>query len=171
MGYSFRKGASCAVPAEVVVAEFERIREDSGSLTASAVVTAAKPTDAPLHPAFEWNDRRAAEKYRLNQARTMIRDVTVRIENREPVIAYVHVSVPASREGVYEPITEVVAQPDKMVVAIMEWERRTAACAHQAETIKQLARESGSPEMLAKIALAAEALATATIAIQSLSVH
>lgn len=47
-----------------------------GELTASLVVDEARPKNAPLHPFFEWDDKAAAEEFRLTQARAMIRRVT-----------------------------------------------------------------------------------------------
>lgn len=46
-----------------------------GELTADLVVEEARPKQSPLHPYFEWDDRRAAEQHRLEQARLMIRRV------------------------------------------------------------------------------------------------
>lgn len=46
-----------------------------GELTAELVVNDARPADAPLHRYFEWDDETAAEAYRLEQARAMIRRV------------------------------------------------------------------------------------------------
>ena len=43
-----------------------------GRLTAKALLDANRAKDAPLHKAFEWNDRKAAEQYRLHQARHII---------------------------------------------------------------------------------------------------
>lgn len=42
------------------------------------IVDAARPTDAPLHPYFEWDDRRAAESFRQVQASRMSRVIMVR---------------------------------------------------------------------------------------------
>jgi hypothetical protein len=52
------------------------IREaNDGTLTAQAVVDAARPPDHPLHQHFEWDEEKAAEKYRVQQARQLIRIV------------------------------------------------------------------------------------------------
>lgn len=54
-----------------------------GELTAPLVVESARPSDAPLHPFFEWDDARAAEAHRLEQARSMIRRVRFVVEDEE----------------------------------------------------------------------------------------
>lgn len=65
---------------------FEEIRSEAGSLTPRAVVDAAKPKEHPLHPAFEWRDKVAADKYRQGQARTMVASLEVVYEQgpKEP---------------------------------------------------------------------------------------
>jgi hypothetical protein len=57
--------------------ELERIKHRDGTIVPEAVVDEARPEDAVLHPAFEWEDPVAAEKYRVIQARTLIKKVRV----------------------------------------------------------------------------------------------
>mgnify|MGYP001809541431 CR=1 FL=1 len=68
--------------------ELERIKQRDGTLTAPAVVDEARPDDAVLHPAFEWQDPVAAERYREIQARTLIKKVRVICPEptQEPVV-------------------------------------------------------------------------------------
>jgi hypothetical protein len=74
-------------------AALAKIAEDGhGRLTPNAVVEAARNPRSPLHRHFEWDDAKAAEAYRLDQAREIIR--VVRIEgndNEEPVRAFLSV--------------------------------------------------------------------------------
>jgi len=59
--------------------ELDRIAsENGGLLLPSAVVDAARPASSPLHSKFEWDDTAAAEQYRLQQARQLIR-ITVNV--------------------------------------------------------------------------------------------
>jgi hypothetical protein len=51
------------------------VRDTYGSLTAGNVVRAASSEDHPLHGRFEWDDSIAGHKYRLSQARALIRTV------------------------------------------------------------------------------------------------
>lgn len=48
-----------------------------GEIDAVRVVEAAAESSSPLHPLFEWDDTRAAKKYRLLTARMLIRNVVV----------------------------------------------------------------------------------------------
>lgn len=62
----------------------------SGKLTAEEVVEDARRETSPLHDLFEWDDAEAAQRWRVEQARVLIRSVRVEVEVRD-----VKVSVPA----------------------------------------------------------------------------
>ena len=51
--------------------------ENGGTLTPDAVVKDAKLKNSPLHGQFEWDTKKAAHQYRLEQARALIRTVRV----------------------------------------------------------------------------------------------
>lgn len=68
------------------------LQRRDGHVTAESVVEDARPVDSPLHPAFEWDDEIAAEEYRKDQARCLIRSVVIRDvtpEQSNPVRAFV----------------------------------------------------------------------------------
>jgi hypothetical protein len=52
----------------VIDREFERIHEVHGKITQEVVIEEARNPESPLHPYFEWDDSRAAQKYREAQA-------------------------------------------------------------------------------------------------------
>ncbi len=58
--------------------ELARIWNERERLTPADVVEEAASIDSPLHPFFEWDDSEAARKFRLDQARTLIRSVKVK---------------------------------------------------------------------------------------------
>lgn len=61
----------------VVIAELRRIADaNRGQLRPIDVVNAARPKASPLHSRFEWDNTKAAQEYRLWQARHLI-NVTV----------------------------------------------------------------------------------------------
>jgi hypothetical protein len=68
----------------VVEAELLRIWDERGELSPSAVVESATAADSPLHGRFEWSDGEAARKYRLGQARDLIRSVKLTVVRQEP---------------------------------------------------------------------------------------
>lgn len=66
------KGRNYGVNANIVGKELERLKEENGEITARLFVDAARPENSPLHKLLEWNDAKAAEKYRLQQASVII---------------------------------------------------------------------------------------------------
>jgi hypothetical protein len=81
--YRARKGARFNDKDAAVIGA--AISELGSSCTASDVVSAAKRKSSPLHRYFQWDDTRAAELYRLDQARYYLRHVEIVIvrENDE----------------------------------------------------------------------------------------
>jgi hypothetical protein len=56
----------------VVDGELDRILKRHGTLTAELMVDEARDPKSRLHRYFQWDDKRAADEYRLAQARSMI---------------------------------------------------------------------------------------------------
>lgn len=97
MVYAWKQPGRISVPADVAGAELNRIRAEQGRFfTPAAVVHASRPEDAPLHPAFEWNDAKAAQAHRETQAKEIIRSIVVVPADQsdaEPVRAFVSVQL------------------------------------------------------------------------------
>lgn len=97
MTYKWKPQVSIPVDPQVAGIELENLRvRNNGRLTQEDVVACAEPEESPLHPAFEWNDRKAAEEYRLQQAGYMIRSITIAPESdgavsSQPIRAFVNV--------------------------------------------------------------------------------
>ena len=70
-------GFRCPVKAQVAGEVMQRL-ESEGKLTPANLVEEARPEDSPIHKAFEWDDAKAAEIYRRQQATKMIRAIVVR---------------------------------------------------------------------------------------------
>lgn len=173
--FGFKKGTTYrGVDAQVAGEELERIRETRGELAPSAIVEESRPKDAPLHGAFTWDNKKAADEYRLIEARQLVRIVTVlKDDEEEQQPYYVHVArEPAvndtEREGRYEPIHIVVQSPDLFERALSELESRVSSALKAVADLKHAAEGSNDSERLAKVALAVRALETASEAIRSL---
>jgi Mor family transcriptional regulator len=74
MVYEWKQGVKYKADANAVGAELERLGD---SVTAERVVEAARDARTELHRCFEWDDTVASEKYRLEQARRLLRKITV----------------------------------------------------------------------------------------------
>lgn len=70
-------GRTWNVSAQRVGEELELIERQNGEITPQAVVDKARPEDSVMHKCFEWDNEKAAEKYRLSQAGTLIRCIVV----------------------------------------------------------------------------------------------
>ena len=96
--------------------EIESCINENGNITPDSVVEKARKSSSILHSVFEWNNTHAAELYRIDQARTLIRNIvtfTVFKEEKndpiEPVRAFVHI-VDSKVKG-YKTISTVVNSP------------------------------------------------------------
>lgn len=70
--------------AEKIGPELQALSEQ-GAVTARDVVDAARSSNSPLHSYFEWNDKKAADLHRVEQARKILQSITVRyIEDGKP---------------------------------------------------------------------------------------
>lgn len=83
---------------QVVGTELERLKQDhNGRLFPPDVVDAARDERSPLHPIFEWDDTIAAKRFRLEQARSLIKVVVIESKGSvrldHPVSAFVNVSI------------------------------------------------------------------------------
>ena len=89
------KGRGYGVKAEVVGKELEKLKKKNGDVTARAFVDAARSEKSPLHKLLEWDDKKAAEKYRLSQATEIICHLAIECEDMEEPItvrAYMNVA-------------------------------------------------------------------------------
>ena len=110
--YAWKKGYPYKVPAQVA-GEMCRQLEENGGLTAKRLVDANRPKDAPLHGAFEWNNKEAAERWREAQARVLIASlitVPVESETKEPVRAFFNISY---TEPEYESLNVIIQNKSK----------------------------------------------------------
>ena len=63
--------------------------KNGGKITPDMVVADAKKASSPLHDQFDWNDKTAAEKYRKQVARQLIRSVKIEIETDTRIVSTV----------------------------------------------------------------------------------
>lgn len=82
MVYSW-KVETVPVKAQVAGEFIEKLEEKHGKVTPRIILDASKKESAPLHKCFEWDDTKAAEKYRETQAAAILRNLTVTVETVE----------------------------------------------------------------------------------------
>ena len=109
---------------ELIREELLKLQDETGRLTPSLVLSAAKDPQNPLHKHFEWDDSVAARKYRIDQARALIRQVSLVIRDEvvslNPVYQSVtpcpqfvrDTSMPPGEQG-YRNIEKLKLDPDR----------------------------------------------------------
>lgn len=133
--FAWRAGSRFPVPAAVAGAELDRIgRTNGGAVTPAAVVDAARDPDHPLHRAFVWDDSEAAERYRQDQARSLIRSIRVVVaaaEGPQTQTMYLNVTVRETESRAYLPARVVMSDAEYRAQALAEamasldgWTRR-----------------------------------------------
>lgn len=96
-----------------IAAELARLQEANGGvLLPTKVVEFARNPETALHRQFEWDDTEAAAKWRLEQARQVIRlHITVIGENADPVRAFVSLTTDRKGAGGYRALAAVMSDP------------------------------------------------------------
>jgi hypothetical protein len=85
----------------------EALRDAEGLLHITTVVEAAADPASPLHPHFEWDDTAAAQRYRLTQARTLIRSQKIQVKIGPAIVRSVEYIPSAVTIGAYRRLTEI----------------------------------------------------------------
>lgn len=116
MKYFWKTGARCKVDAQVAGEMFEQLASE-GRLTAKDLVNENRDPYAPLHNEFNWNDAEAAELYREDQARYMIRHIEIKHEPEQiQTRAFFNVQLEQPK---YEHINVIIADEEKRSALLM----------------------------------------------------
>ena len=131
------KNSRKADPQKIGLALAKIAEQQKGRLTPPAVVEAARDTRNPLHRHFEWDDAVAAESYRLDQARALIRSVAlVGDGDAEPAPAYLSI---ADKGGTaYRAMAEVLDSADLQSAVLAAAERDLAAFEKRYRQLKDI---------------------------------
>lgn len=85
-----------------------------GTLQAHEVVNAARDENSPIHDCFEWDDSIAAEQFRQDQARNLIRAIRVKVRvnhvETQPVRAFLNVKFTEVGQA-YVPVQDAMTRP------------------------------------------------------------
>jgi len=77
------------VKADVAASELTRIQEKYGEVTPKLLLDESRNKNAVLHKCYEWNDKKAAEGYRLWQSKLIMSCLTVKYEEVDEATATV----------------------------------------------------------------------------------
>ncbi len=125
------------VDPEEAWAEIQKIRVSSGGLASPEdIVAAAKSKDSPIHSAFEWNNQKAAHKFRLQQARSLVGYFNLVFEDGAKGPAMVSVKI-ADKRG-YLPTEEATERHDLRAQVLKEAIAQLLAVQNRFRTLGEL---------------------------------
>lgn len=113
------------VNAQVAGEYLEGLDKKHNGVTAEIILDESRDKKAVLHPCFEWDNKKAAEQYRLQQARNLMSNL-VQVEIIEEkskkatntcVRAFVSIE-PHNNKAVYRPISLAMSNEDTRKVVI-----------------------------------------------------
>jgi hypothetical protein len=149
MEIRWKQGSQHKVEAAVAHEAVEAIRKRSGGdASAEQVVKAAASKRNPLHPEFTWDDNEAANEYRLDQARRLLRELVVvrpEITTDRPQRVYGIVRVPREDSSpqrikhVYRTIDDIMRDPDTRAEYLNSALRELIAIRNKYRDLQELA--------------------------------
>ena len=152
MVYQWKEGTRLSANAEKVGMEIEQIKS---AKTPDAVVKKARSSKTELHKCFEWDDSTAAIQYRLDQARYVLRTISIVREVEIPgsdtprkvvVRAYENVNTAKPdtiEERAYVPTETALAQPGFRSQIFGRLERMISDATEIADAYRYLSPEIG----------------------------
>lgn len=152
MIYKWKAGARAPVSAQVAGEVCERMSAN-GELTPKALVDASRPEDAPLHKVFEWDDAKAAERYRESQAAYIIRSIEVKREDvQEPVRAFYTVPTTGEQSFQYHSVDAILRNADDRESLLDSAKRELEAFTHKYRQLTELVEVIEAAEKLLSVA-------------------
>ena len=106
--------------------QLQEIRSKHGKLTPVLVVDEARDESSPLHHHFDWDNDDAAESWRKEQARLLIKSVRITYEvggKDHSVRAFHAIRQEHLNEPVYEPSEVVATDPMLREIVLRQMER------------------------------------------------
>lgn len=70
--YEWADGTRSRVKADVALRELKRIERERGDLLPVTIVAEARRTSSPIHAHFDWDDKVAGSRWRLQQAAGLV---------------------------------------------------------------------------------------------------
>lgn len=134
--------------------------ENGGLLTPDAVVAAATSKASVLHDLFEWDAKKAAHAFRIEQARAIIRSVRVVITTEKTTIstvAYVRDPDIEPDEQGYVTTASLIGDEDRARAALVNEFSRAASALRRA---KELALAFGMEGEVQAVAESVEVMRT-----------
>ena len=109
--YAWAAGARSRVPAQVAGNRLDHLLQTKGDIENKTIIDDARNKDSPIHAHFEWNNRKAADLYRIEQAIYLRTNLHIAEgEADKPTLIRAFVRVVVDEETTYQNI--IVAYQD-----------------------------------------------------------
>lgn len=116
-------------------------RKNGGLLTPNSVVLEARKKDSVLHDLFEWDEKKAAHAWRIDQARELIRSVKVVIKTERTTIttvAYIRNPDCESDEQGYVDTVSLVGDEERSRTALISEFTRAGSSLRRARELAEV---------------------------------
>lgn len=135
------RGFKYSLDANVAGAVVEEVERENGIVTPDAFLNKARADDSPIHSMFTWDDSVAAEKYRLQEARNIIRCLSVTIIKSDDApksyTAYVNIAE-KKNEGKYLNINDAFEDDDTRSIVLGRALKELEAFANKYSLLEEL---------------------------------
>lgn len=142
MVYKWSVGLYAKVDANDVGKEFKKIEKKNGEVTKSLIVDAARSKDNVMHDLFEWDDKVAGEKYRLNQAGLIMSALIVEKERDKNYGGRAYVNIESTDEllskGRYVNYETAMSDDDMRSVVLRNALKELASFREKYKELKEL---------------------------------
>lgn len=148
MEIRFKKGTRIKSQAEDVYAELERVRGiGGGDLSLQLLIEESKPKSAALHQDFTWVTAKAANHWRLHEARKLVQSIEIIRDDMPPTRAYESVriieikpEVAPKAKHVFRTIEDIMRDPDTRDELLAQAFREGAAFRKRFHGLQELAK-------------------------------
>ena len=138
MKYAAKRGLPGGVKPQIVGEKIEAIKAKNGFITPDMLIKEAKKKTSPLHGCFTWDDKEAGKLRRLDEARYLLRMVTVEIEtDDEPIITRAFVSV--TDDAIYTTIGAALLDEDMRESLLSQAKDELRSFKYKYSQLKELA--------------------------------
>lgn len=141
MVYQYRVKGLQKVSAQIAGEVCKALERSTVGLSPKSLLDASRNENAPLHDEFEWDDNVAAEHYREQQAKDIIRNIYVvgveREEKEMTIRAFVNAKS-ETRPGSYHNIRAAVQDVDMKTQLLESAKRECNSFIDKYEKIKEL---------------------------------
>ena len=115
------------------------ICEELESATPQQILEKARDSNTELHKCFTWDDTEAAEKWRISEARAVVRNLKI-IEqkpDKQPEPATIRVFYKTDNESGYKPTKLILKKPDEYKALVERYRSELLAIKQKFNSISE----------------------------------